>query len=72
MAIQPHQQENPSILDPKVLDGLRYYKMKDQEGHANKHQFATTKLTLRPWAVLLSRKVLWFPRYKIDLGLVSA
>ncbi|CAF9916908.1 MAG: hypothetical protein ALECFALPRED_010907 [Alectoria fallacina] len=42
MAIQPHQQEDPSIPDPEVFDGLRYYRMRQQEGHANKHQFATT------------------------------
>ena len=42
MAIQLHQQEDPSIPDPEVFDGLRYYRMRQREGHANKHQFATT------------------------------
>ena len=42
MAIQPHQQEDPSIPDPEAFDGLRYYRMRQQAGHANKHQFATT------------------------------
>lgn len=42
MAIQPHQQEDPSIPDPGVFDGFRYYRMRQQAGHANKHQFATT------------------------------
>ena len=42
MAIQPHQQEDPNIPDPESFDGLRYYRMRQQEGHANKHQFATT------------------------------
>ena len=42
MAIQPHQQDDPSIPDPEVFDGLRYYRMRKQEGHANRHQFATT------------------------------
>lgn len=42
MAIQPHQMEDPSIPDPEVFDGFRYYRMREQEGHGNKHQFATT------------------------------
>ncbi|KAF6220525.1 hypothetical protein HO133_002958 [Letharia lupina] len=42
MAIQPHQQDDPSIPDPEVFDGFRYYGMRKQEGHANRHQFATT------------------------------
>ena len=42
MAIQQHQQDDPSITDPEVFDGLRYYRMREQKGHANKHQFATT------------------------------
>ena len=42
MAIQPHQQEDPAIPDSAVFDGLRYYRMRQLEGHSNKHQFATT------------------------------
>lgn len=42
MVIQPHQHEDPSIPDPEVFDGLRYYRMRQQEGHANRNQFATT------------------------------
>ena len=42
MAIQPYQQEDPAIPDPEVFDGLRYYRMRLQNGHANKHEFATT------------------------------
>ena len=42
MAIQRHQQEDPKILDPEDFDGLRYYRLRQMEGHANKHQFATT------------------------------
>ena len=42
MAIQPHQQEDPNIPEPELFDGLRYYRMRQQEGHAYRHQFATT------------------------------
>ncbi|KAL8673743.1 MAG: hypothetical protein Q9168_001850 [Polycauliona sp. 1 TL-2023] len=42
MAIQPHQLEDPSIPDPEVFDGFRYFRMRQQEGHSDKHQFSTT------------------------------
>ena len=42
MAIEQIQQEDPDIMDPEVFDGLRYWKLRSQEGHAFKHQFATT------------------------------
>ena len=42
MAIQPYQQEDPNIPKRNVFDGFRYYRMRQQDGHANKHHFATT------------------------------
>ncbi|KAL8775195.1 MAG: hypothetical protein Q9194_003811 [Teloschistes cf. exilis] len=42
MAIQPHQQGDPSIPDPQTFNAFRYFQMRQQEGHAYKHQFATT------------------------------
>lgn len=42
MASQLHQQEEPKIPDPELFDGLRCYRMRQQEGYANRHQFETT------------------------------
>lgn len=59
MAIQPHQQRDPSIPDPEVFDGLRYYRMRQQEGHGNKHQFATTDIhaAFWSWQIRMSREI---------------
>ena len=42
LPIEPHAFEDPKLKDPDAFDGLRYYKMRQQQQeYANKLQFAT-------------------------------
>ena len=47
MPIALHAMDDPRVVDPDKFDGLRWYRMRQQEGNSYKMQFvATDKWTL--------------------------